>query len=325
MARENVGSVFFLQQEDWVLRRLSVLEPCVLVLRSPQQGYHGPMRVGQPAYIKILEFVLLGKLRKKQSGDANEVEKQAMRSVLGALGDLARESRPDLLEHVSIMQSRFNKARVPDIQETNRVVRLANAHTDLALLVCKILVDQICFLSYGDASGGSTRAEQAQAGYVIMLADRALLEGLAAPVTLVSWRSHRVKRVVFSASAAEAIGSSEAIAQSDWVRGVGSESAQMERTRKCAAIGHGFVRMVITIIYTTKQSVPARTGQVVNTTSQMTFFAMQKCAIMGYRKELTITEYTHSASTKVNYKIQKEICTWYYVCVVTPSTTPMTT
>ena len=82
---------------------------------------------------------------------------------------------------------------------------------------------QICFVSYGDASGGSTRAEQVQAGYVIMIADKALLEGLAAPVTLVSWRSHRVKRVVASASAAEAMGLSEAIAQGDWVRALWSE------------------------------------------------------------------------------------------------------
>ena len=47
-----------------------------------------------------------------------------------------------------------------------------------------------------DHSGGSTRAGRAQAGNVIMSADTALLAGLAAPVTLVSWRSHRVKRVV---------------------------------------------------------------------------------------------------------------------------------
>ena len=65
--------------------------------------------------------------------------------------------------------------------------------------------------------------EQAQAGYVIMFADRALLEGMAALVTLVSWRSHRVERVVASASAAEAMGLSEAVAQGDWVRAVWSE------------------------------------------------------------------------------------------------------
>ena len=146
-----------------------------------------------------------------------------MRSVLGALGYLAHKSRPDLSGPVSILQSRFNKAQVSDIQETNRVVRLAKAHTDLVLPVCKIPLDQICFVSLGDASGGSTRAEQAQVGYVIMFADRALLEGMAAPVTQVSWRSHRSKRVVTSASVAEAMGLPGAIAQSNWVRASWSE------------------------------------------------------------------------------------------------------
>ena len=50
-----------------------------------------------------------------------------------------------------------------------------------------------------------------------------LLAGLAAPVTPVSWRSHRVKRVVASASAAEAMGLSEAISHGDWVRALWSE------------------------------------------------------------------------------------------------------
>ena len=179
------------------------------------------MRVGQPAFFKSLDFVPL--MRKEQPGDANETEKVAMRSVLGALGYLARESRPDLSGPVLILQGRLNRAQVSDIQETKRAVGLAKAHTDLALPVCKVPLDQVCIVSYGDASGGSTRAEQAQAGYVIMFADMSLLPGLAAPVTLVSWRSHRVKRVVASASAAEATGLSEAIAQGDWVRALWSE------------------------------------------------------------------------------------------------------
>ena len=35
-------------------------------------------------------------------------------------------------------------------------------------------------------------------------------------------------------------------------------------------------------------------------------FSQCKCAIIGYRKELTITEYSLTTTTKVNYKIQKE-------------------
>ena len=72
-----------------------------------------------------------------------------------------------------------------DIQETNRVVRLAKAHTDLALPVCRIPLDQICLVSYGGGRG-STRAEQAQAGYVIMFADTALLAGLVFGILKIS-------------------------------------------------------------------------------------------------------------------------------------------
>ena len=117
----------------------------------------------------------LGKRRKEQSGDANETEKVAMSSVLGALEYFACESRPDLSEPVSLLQSRLYRAQVSHMQETNRVVRLAKAHTDLALTVGRTPVDPICLVSHRDASGGGIRAEQAQAGYVIMLADMSLL------------------------------------------------------------------------------------------------------------------------------------------------------
>ena len=80
------------------------------------------MRVGQPAHIKSLDFEPLGKLRKEQSRDATEIEKKkkkkkknAMRPVLGALGHLARESRPDLSGPISILQGRFNKDQVSSI------------------------------------------------------------------------------------------------------------------------------------------------------------------------------------------------------------------
>ena len=129
-------------------------------------------------------------------------------------------------------------------------------------------MEQVCFVSYGDGSGGSTRAEQAQAGYVIMFADTALLAGLAAPVTLVPWRSQRVKRVVARASAAEAMGLSEAIAQCDWVRPLWSEmvlelSLRERREREDVRLSYrSRIRGAITTTYTTKQSAKVRTGGV---------------------------------------------------------------
>ena len=103
------------------------------------------MRVGQPVYLKSLDVVPLGKMRKEQSGDANETEKVATRSVLGTLGIQHVRVGLSFSGPVSILQSRLNRAKVSDIQETNRVVRLAKAHTDLALPVCGIPVGSNLF------------------------------------------------------------------------------------------------------------------------------------------------------------------------------------
>ena len=147
-----------------------------------------------------------------------------MRSVLGALGHLARESRPDLSGPVSILQRRFNKAQVSDIQETNRVVRLAKAHTDLALPICKIPLVQICLVSYGDSKWWKYRVEQAQVGYVIMFADMGLVGRNGSSCNPgYPGDPHRVKRVGTSGSAAEAMGLSEAFAEGEWVRALWSE------------------------------------------------------------------------------------------------------
>ena len=153
-------------------------------------------------------------------------------------------------------------------------------------------------MSYGDASGGSTRAEQAQAGYVIMFADRALLEGMAAPVTLVSWRSHRVKRVEASASAAEAMGLSEAIAQGDWVRALWSEVVLglslpewHENKKMCHPSFWSLIQRTFTIIYTTKQLAPMRTGGVllIWQLSEKTY-PVHRCTCCGLMERRKLTE-----------------------------------
>ena len=194
----------FLAAATHVVFETSVLEPCVLVLRSPQTGHHGIIGVAvgdiasgggdvwEQAISELKQRPLLDtgngakgnsavershRLQmvvhaRQQPGDATELERHAMRSVLGALGYLAHQRRAS---SVSTIQGRINRAHVLDIQEKNRAVRLAKAHKDIALPVRTIPVGQICFVSYGDASGGSTRAEEVQAVYVVLMAEQASL------------------------------------------------------------------------------------------------------------------------------------------------------
>ena len=55
--------------------------------REVVQAADGSMRVGQPVYIKNLDFVPFGKIEKGTIGRCQtRLKKVAMRSVLGALG-----------------------------------------------------------------------------------------------------------------------------------------------------------------------------------------------------------------------------------------------
>ena len=56
-------------------QRVTEVEKGKFCSREVVHAADGSMRVGQPAYIKSLDFVPLGKLRKEQSGDANMNEK----------------------------------------------------------------------------------------------------------------------------------------------------------------------------------------------------------------------------------------------------------
>ena len=94
----------------------------------------------------------------QQSGDVTEIENNAMRSVLG-VGPIYR----GLFQSYKVVSSKLGHPRNKSCGQTGhsprrwRTVCLQNP------------INQNCFVSYGDASGGSTRAEQAEAGYVVMI------------------------------------------------------------------------------------------------------------------------------------------------------------
>ena len=204
-----------------------VLEPCVLVLRNTQQKYHGIVGVAvddiagggdevwEQAISKLKQRFTLdtGKWERENSAVVRWCRQQmdpcvldslltsrawtlcpftAIRSVLGALGYVARESRPDLSGPVSARPR---------------------------------------YLTYKGQikwSGWPRLKQILHCPYAKFLWIKSALCLMEMPVVvgtpvLVSLRSHRVKRVVTSASAAEAMVLSEAIAQGDWVRALWSE------------------------------------------------------------------------------------------------------
>ena len=193
--------------------------------RYVQQLPDGTITVNQGHYARALEYVPMTNARKQQEADAvTEEERAALRRALGSLGWLGRESRPDLIGPISLLQGRITTARVSDVKETNRVIRLAKDFADMNLQVRPIPPEELTFVSYGDASWANAHGNASQAGHIILAVDRRVVQGQRGMASVLSWRSHKVKRLVESAPHAELLGMSKAQASGDWLRALWCES-----------------------------------------------------------------------------------------------------
>ena len=189
-----------------------------------EQHKDGSIRVGQHHYAKAIDYVVIDRDRRASPAQAcTPGEVKQLRSALGALSFLARESRPDLSGPVSLLQGKVSGARVQDLVEANFLVRLAKDYADLEIPIAAIRPSEMAVVAYGDAAFGIARDGASQAGQVMLAANRSILDGKWSPVGVLSWRSHKIRRKVESAPAAEIQGLSQALAQGDWVRALWHE------------------------------------------------------------------------------------------------------
>eukprot|EP00959_Pyramimonas_sp_CCMP1952_P065964 1377201-Pyramimonas_sp.AAC.1 len=73
------------------------------------------------------------------------------------------------------------------------------------------------FVTVSDAGGpGSARRNGAQGGWMVLAADSSIRQNCRARVSLLAWRSTRLKRVVASTGAAETLSLSAALAEAQW-------------------------------------------------------------------------------------------------------------
>ena len=70
---------------------------------------------------------------RKLTDEASPAEIAQMRSVIGSLGWIARQCRPDLSYLVSKLQGAVSKARLQDLKETNFAIEQVLLHSDVCL------------------------------------------------------------------------------------------------------------------------------------------------------------------------------------------------
>ncbi|CAK0854593.1 unnamed protein product [Prorocentrum cordatum] len=185
---------------------------CGKVVEQDSQTFD--IKIGQAATVEALEHIALEPhRRRKPNAPLTPEEISALRSGVGSLGWVARQTRPDLAVHASLGAQSMSGPKIRDIVAVNRAIKMAKDDVDFKLVFSSSLDwDSAIVFGCGDSSHGNiddlTLGEKvkSQCGCVIGMASPDLEMDTAAIIHPLEWAIATIKRVVRGSLAAECNG-----------------------------------------------------------------------------------------------------------------------
>ena len=151
-----------------------------------------------------LQPVDLEKSRKGQKdAKLNEEEVSKVRSTCGALNWAGREGRPDAAAAASMFSSMLQDMKISDVFELNKTVAALKRDSELALKIQPFNEAEMQWGVVSDASYANARGGKTQAGHLLIVFQKGLLEGERVNTNVLHWKSGKLKRAVSSTLAAE--------------------------------------------------------------------------------------------------------------------------
>ena len=121
----------------------------------------GSILVNQKFYVEDkVQIIPLDRKRKQQRySKRSPAEVEALRSSLGVLSWLAKETRCDIAGRVALLQQSFPEPQVKDLVEANRISEEARKYSDLGIRVMPIPVEDLRVSVVTDAAWGNAREQ----------------------------------------------------------------------------------------------------------------------------------------------------------------------
>lgn len=158
--------------------------------------------VSQKKYIESLEEIETNSKRKNEE-ELNCKEKRMLRGAVGQLNWIAFQTRPDMAFDACNAAVSLKNATIKDIKSINKSIRKAKAKESNIKFNNIGNLKQGEIICFTDASFRNLKGEGSQGGHIIFLKGN---ENFS-PIT---WQSKKIKRIVKSTLAAEALALDEA-------------------------------------------------------------------------------------------------------------------
>jgi hypothetical protein len=145
----------------------------------------------------------------------DEEEKTQLRAVIAGLNWAAREGRPDAAAAASIYAREFPEPSTDAAKGVNAYVEHLKTNP-LEITIHPLPEQELRMLTISDSAFDTSGQERSQHGWLFGFTTAALNQGRQAPVSLVDWRSRKLRRKANSSMLCEAIALSDATAAAEW-------------------------------------------------------------------------------------------------------------
>ena len=179
----------------------------------------GAIWIDQTQYIKDIPSITIDKYRRGNSeGVVTEKERQNLRGLIGSLQYAAVNTRPDICNKLSLLQTQINRAKVQTLIDANKLLHESKMNANVTLKIQPIKTDDVRFIAFSDASFASEKCPDSYQGMMIMAAHRSIGDNKVSKVNPIVWHSKKIQKVAVSTLSAEAMALAGTTDMLSWVR-----------------------------------------------------------------------------------------------------------
>ena len=156
----------------------------------------------------------------------NAKEHTQFRGGVGSLGWFVDHCCRQLSFHFAELRRKQSSPTVQDLLRLDKVIHTAKV-IESKIKIRSIPVERLRLMGVHDAAHGNLEAGASQQGHLI-LAVHASITNCRVPVSVLSWQSKKIKRVVRSSLAAETCSTSTCQEHLDWMRTMWEQMTRSE-------------------------------------------------------------------------------------------------
>ena len=184
---------------------------------------NGTVTIEQVDAIETLEYQVLEKNRRKDVNSLlTEAEKTDFRALIGSMGWISRQTRPDVMVNVSMASQTLGRPRIRDVVELNKAVKMLKESADekWRFVPSELNLNNSIIFVCADSSFANVEGTKSQCGYVVGLSLPTIKDGQPTPVMILETTSSSIKRVCRSTLAAESNAFLMAVESADYISSI---------------------------------------------------------------------------------------------------------